>query len=162
MIGMKMIMAGIGVDEVADDHEKHDQQQHDHKRIATGRGGDPSRHHRRAAQIGEHPAENRGGADGDHWNRIEQARQAPYHAAASYRQLSSGIATNTIYATAITPASVGVNWPVRMPPMMMIGIISGTAACLVALVNWPNVARLCFKADRPEEVTVDHQPDADE
>ena len=39
------------------------------------------------------------------------------------------------------PASVGVNWPVRMPPMMMIGIISGTAAALVAVLNWPKVAR---------------------
>ena len=40
------------------------------------------------------------------------------------------------------PASVGVNWPVRMPPIMMTGIISGTAAFLVAVENSPNVARL--------------------
>ena len=46
--------------------------------------------------------------------------------------------------------------------MMMSGIISGMAASLAAVVNWPNVARLRMNADGPEEMAVDHQPDADE
>ena len=37
-----------------------------------------------------------------------------------------------IQITATTPASVGVNQPVRMPPIRMTGIISGSAASLVA------------------------------
>ena len=51
----------------------------------------------------------------------------------------------------MTPASVGVNWPVRMPPMMMIGIISGTTACLVAVANSPNVARFRLMPTGPKK-----------
>ena len=51
----------------------------------------------------------------------------------------------------MTPASVGVNLPVRMPPMMMIGIISGTTASLVAVLNWPKVARLCLRPTGPKK-----------
>ena len=60
------------------------------------------------------------------------------------------------------PASVGVNWPVRMPPMMMIGIISGTAASFVAVRELAERGALALDADRPEEMAVDHQPDADQ
>ena len=49
------------------------------------------------------------------------------------------------------PASVGVNWPPRMPPMMMSGIISGTAASLVAVLNCPNVARLRMTPTGPKK-----------
>ena len=33
-----------------------------------------------------------------------------------------------MYMQAIIPASVGVNHPLRIPPMMMTGMISGSAA----------------------------------
>ncbi len=49
------------------------------------------------------------------------------------------------------PASVGVNWPVRMPPMMMTGIISGMAASLAASANWPKVARLRLMPTGPKK-----------
>ena len=45
---------------------------------------------------------------------------------------------------------------------MMIGIISGTAALLLAVVNCAERRALALDADRPEKVAVDHQPDADE
>ena len=35
--------------------------------------------------------------------------------------------------------------------MMMIGIISGTAACLAAVLNCPKVARLCLKPTGPKK-----------
>ncbi len=38
------------------------------------------------------------------------------------------------------PASVGVNHPVRMPPMMITGIISGSAEPCSASANSPGVA----------------------
>jgi hypothetical protein len=40
--------------------------------------------------------------------------------------------TMRIQRTATTPASVGVNHPVRIPPSRMIGIIIGSAASLAA------------------------------
>ena len=39
------------------------------------------------------------------------------------------------------PASVGVNQPVRMPPMMISGIISGSTEARAASANWHSVAR---------------------
>ena len=41
-----------------------------------------------------------------------------------------------IQITATTPASVGVNQPVRMPPSRITGIISGNAASAVANTTW--------------------------
>ena len=46
-----------------------------------------------------------------------------------------------IQATATTPASVGVNHPVRMPPSRMNGIISGSDASLKALPTTRSGAR---------------------
>ena len=43
-------------------------------------------------------------------------------------RFSAGITTRMIQQTATTPASVGVNQPVRMPPSRITGIISGSAA----------------------------------
>ena len=58
------------------------------------------------------------------------------------------------------PASVGVNWPVRMPPMMMTGIISGTRGLFGRSRKFAERRTLAFDADRTEKVAVDHQPDA--
>ena len=46
-----------------------------------------------------------------------------------------------MYTTAARPASVGVNQPDRMPPMMITGITSGKAAPRTAPANSPSVAR---------------------
>ena len=46
-----------------------------------------------------------------------------------------------IQITATTPASVGVNQPVRMPPSRITGIISGSAASPAAKITWRNGAR---------------------
>ena len=43
--------------------------------------------------------------------------------------------------TATMPASVGVNQPVRMPPMMISGIISGSTEARAASANSQSVAR---------------------
>ena len=42
-------------------------------------------------------------------------------------RLSAGISTTRMYTAATMPASVGVNQPVRIPPMMITGITSGSA-----------------------------------
>ena len=42
---------------------------------------------------------------------------------------------------AMTPASVGVNQPVRMPPNRMTGITSGNAAAFTASPSWANDER---------------------
>src|SRR4030088_1341605 len=49
--------------------------------------------------------------------------------------------TARIHTTATTPASVGVNQPVRMPPRRMIGIISGSDASLKAYATSRKAAR---------------------
>ena len=49
------------------------------------------------------------------------------------------------------PASVGVNHPVRMPPMMMTGIISGSEDALSASANSPNVARFFLMPTGPKK-----------
>ena len=46
-----------------------------------------------------------------------------------------------IQITATTPASVGVNQPVSMPPSKITGIISGNAASPVANITWRIEAR---------------------
>jgi hypothetical protein len=53
--------------------------------------------------------------------------------------LSDGITANRIQTTATTPASVGVNQPVRMPPSRMTGIISGNDASLMARSSCPRL-----------------------
>ena len=46
-----------------------------------------------------------------------------------------------IQITATTPASVGVKYPVRMPPSKITGIISGSAASPAANTTWRSGAR---------------------
>ena len=75
--------------------------------------------------------------------------------------LSAGMMTSKIHATATTPASVGVNQPVRMPPSRMIGIISGRAASLAASAIMPKEARVLLAPSRPEKIAIDHQAEAD-
>jgi hypothetical protein len=53
----------------------------------------------------------------------------------------SGITTTMIQITATTPASVGVKYPVRMPPNKIAGIISGSAASPAANITWRSGAR---------------------
>ncbi len=64
------------LDEVADDGEQQHQQQHDQMRIVAGEIRDPFGDHQRAAQIGEQPAERIGCADGDQRQRKDQTRHA--------------------------------------------------------------------------------------
>ncbi len=56
-------------------------------------------------------------------------------------RLSAGITTRIIQITATTPASVGVNQPVKMPPSRITGIISGSAAS-------PAANTTCFSGAR--------------
>ncbi len=56
-----------------------------------------------------------------------------------------------MYTTATRPASVGVNQPVRMPPMMMTGITSGTAASRAAPANSNRDARFFIKPTGPKK-----------
>src|SRR3954453_2208853 len=87
-------------------------------------------------------------------------------------RFSAGITTTMIHATATTPASVGVNQPVRMPPSRITGIISGSAASAVANITWRSGARgLRIPAGpkkkqkiispKPKKIAIDHQPKAD-
>jgi len=76
-------------------------------------------------------------------------------------RLSAGITTTMIQATATTPASVGVNQPVRMPPSRITGIISGSAASPAASITLRSGARALCMPEGPEEIAVDHQAEAD-
>ncbi len=49
------------------------------------------------------------------------------------------------------PASVGVNHPVRMPPMMITGIISGNAEARAASANSHSDARAFFMPTGPKK-----------
>src|SRR3981189_2417969 len=62
--------------------------------------------------------------------KISPARQKSYGIFLRCPRLSAGITTAMIQITATTPASVGVNQPVRMPPSRITGIISGSAAAV--------------------------------
>ena len=66
-----------------------------------------------------------------------------------------------IQTTATTPASVGVNQPVRMPPSRMTGIISGSEASLTATSDLAKRRARPLHADRTEEIAIDHQAEAD-
>ena len=46
--------------------------------------------------------------------------------------------------------------------MIMIGMTNGTAASLVAVRKRAECRALALDADRPEEMAVDHQPDANQ
>ena len=63
---------------------------------------------------------------------------------------------------ATIPASVGVNQPLRMPPMMITGITSGSAEPRAAMTTSRERRALFHHADRTPEIAVDHQPDADQ
>ena len=52
---------------------------------------------------------------------------------------------------AIIPASVGVNQPVRMPPMMITGIISGNAEPRAATATSVNDARVFITPTGPQK-----------
>ena len=72
-----------------------------------------------------------------------------------------GMMTAMIQTTATTPASVGVNQPVRIPPSRMTGIIIGSAASLAASATSPNGARALRACRRAEEIAIDHQAETD-
>jgi len=60
------------LDEIADDRKQDNERKHDLVRIVAGDVRDPPGDHDRAAQIGEHPAKGRGGADRDQGQRVDQ------------------------------------------------------------------------------------------
>ena len=64
--------------------------------------------------------------------KISPAMQKSYGSFFKWPRFSTGMTTAMIQNTATTPASVGVNQPVRMPPSRMNGIISGSDASLNA------------------------------
>jgi len=79
--------------------------------------------------------------DGDQRQRVDEAGIAEV---ARQLAMCRGLSIEShemIQHTATTPASVGVNQPVRMPPSRITGIISGSAADLVALVTAGTFAR---------------------
>src|SRR5258708_7801149 len=67
--------------------------------------------------------------------KISPARQKSYGIFLMCPRLSAGITTVMIQTTATTPASVGVNQPVRMPPTTITGITTGSAASPAAETN---------------------------
>ncbi len=83
--------------------------------------------------------------------KISPARQKSYGIRLKCPRLSAGITTRTIQITATTPASVGVNQPVRMPPSRITGIISGNAASAVAKTTWRSGARGLLMPDGPKK-----------
>ena len=66
-----------------------------------------------------------------------------------------------IQITATTPASVGVNQPVRMPPSRMTGIISGSDGVPAREHDLRSGARGRCMPVGPEEIAIDHQAEAD-
>ena len=73
--------------------------------------------------------------------KIRPATQKSYGSIARCLRFSTGMITAMIQTAATTPASVGVNHPVRMPPRRMIGIISGSEALLAAIATARSGAR---------------------
>ena len=73
--------------------------------------------------------------------KTRPARQKSYGRLQMCRGLRAGMTTMMIHPAATTPASVGVNNPVRMPPSRITGIIKGSAASRVARAIIPNEAR---------------------
>jgi hypothetical protein len=159
--GMKMMMVGTGSMKSPTTVNSSTSSSIIMMRIVAGDRGDPVGDHDGAAQIGQHPAERVGGADGDQRQREDQPGQAEV-----VGQSCAGAAIERGDHHRDDPdhrdhAGLGRREPAgQMPPSRITGIISGSAASRRRTAIW-RTARGLRMPERAEEIAIDHQAEAD-